>query len=860
MAQSRDFRLFLQTSVKNSKPVFFDGAMGTMIQSMGVTDFGLPEELNFTHEDLIRSIHEQYITAGSNVITANSFGANTIKMAGSLHSAAEASAKAISLIKQAAEKVKPLQEVFTAIDIGPTGHLLEPMGKLSFDEAYEAFKECAVSAECAGADLAIIETMSDLYETKAAVLAVKENTNLPIVAMITFQSNLRTLTGADVLTCVTYLEGLGVDALGFNCGGSLEEAQNLADQFLDHASIPLIAQPNAGIPVVERGRTIFKVGPEDFARVQEHIRLKGFDILGGCCGTTPDHIKAMIASIEKLPVKKAARYSKKTTAVCSYEKTVLFDNTAGSYGPVIIGERINPTGKKKMKEALLSDNMSFILHEAEVQLNAGAHILDVNVGLPGIDETQMMIHAVKAIQKSYAVPLQLDSSEAPVLEKAMRYYNGKPLVNSVNGKLHVMESVFPLIKKYGGCVVALCLDEDGIPPTAEGRAAVAKKILTKAKSYGIDACNIVFDTLTLTISSQQKEAAATLHAISMIKNECNKHEETRGVKTVLGVSNISFGLPRRDIINAHFFSMALFAGLDACIINPLSADMMNAYRTYRAVGAFDANCLDFIETYSGTQAPSENAGPSSASISAGLTPQVSAAGPGGVNNASNGRDYSQEKTLKEIIIKGWTEEAAAAAEDLLSGKTSPSGKPLLPLEIINDHIVTALDIVGKEYETGKKFLPQLLLSAETVSKSFEVIKKHLASTGEAQETKGDILIATVHGDIHDIGKNIVKAMLENYGYSVTDLGKDVKPELVVKTACEKNIPLVGLSALMTTTVISMEKTIQLLREAEKETGKKFSVMVGGAVLSEDFAQKIGADFYAKDAMVSVAIAKKFFGK
>lgn len=849
------FRSFLQSSIKDGKPVFFDGAMGTMIQAAGVTEFGLPEELNFTHEQLIRSIHERYLSAGAHVVTANSFGANTIKMAGSLHSAAEASAKAISLIKQAAENVKPSQEVFAAIDIGPTGHLLEPMGTLSFDEAYEAFKECAVSAESAGADLAIIETMSDLYEAKAAILAVKENTSLPVAVMMTFQSNLRTLTGADVLTCVTYLEGLGVDALGFNCGGSLEEAQLLADQFLAHAGIPLVSQPNAGIPVVERGQTVFKVVPEDFARSQVQIRNKGFEILGGCCGTTPGHIQAMIEAIDKSSGKKAERCPNKETAVCSYERTVLFDNSPGSYGPVIIGERINPTGKKKMKEALLKNDMSFVLSEAEVQLNAGAHILDVNVGLPGIDEAHMMINAVKIIQKSYAVPLQLDSSEAPVLEKAMRYYNGKPLVNSVNGKQHVMESVFPLIKKYGGCVVALCLDEDGIPSTAEGRLAVAKKILDKAMSFGIPAHDIVFDTLTLTISSQQKEAAATLHAISLIKNECNKREQTRGVKTVLGVSNISFGLPRRDIINAHFFSMALFAGLDACIINPLSSDMMNAYRTYRAVGAFDANCLDFIETYSGTQAPSDNSIPAAAA--AGFLGASSAVPD---NKVKTENSSSQGTTLKEIILKGWAEEAARATEDLLRGKTSPSGIPLTPVQIINDHIVAALDIVGKEYETGRKFLPQLLLSAETVSKSFEVIKRHLASTGDEQEKKGSILIATVHGDIHDIGKNIVKAMLENYGYDVTDLGKDVKPELVVQTACDKNISLIGLSALMTTTVISMEKTIKLLREAEKQTDKKFTIMAGGAVLSEDFAKKIGADFYAKDAMVSVAIAKKFFGQ
>ena len=836
----QDFRLFLEKSLRESRPIIFDGAMGTMIQDSGFTDYLLPEELNSKKPDLIRGIHEAYLASGANVLTANSFGSNGIKLKDASFSAAEATTAAIENLRSlidARDRSRFKQEVFAALDMGPTGQLLAPMGRLSFDEAYEAFKESALAAEKAGADLVIIETFSDLYEAKAAILAVKENTSLPIVALMTFQSNFRTLTGSDVETTVCYLESLGVDALGFNCGGSLEEAKTLAKLFLEHANLPLVSLPNAGLPVIEKGQTIFKVGANEFSKVQKEIATMGFSLLGGCCGTKPEHISALVQDLQHFSIPKNNRPSqRRRSSLCSAEKTVYIDNSFGSTGPVIIGERINPTGKKKLKEALLSNDMSYILDEAENQIQAGSHILDVNVGLPGLDEKAKMQEVVAALQKNYATPLQLDSSEPEVLEYAMRYYNGKPLVNSVNGKQKNMDDVFPLVKKYGALVVALCLDEDGIPSTVEGRLSIAKKIYAEAQKYGIRAEDILFDSLTLTLSSQQEEALVTLDAIKAIK------KEIPGAKTVLGVSNISFGLPRRDIINAAFFSMALYAGLDACIINPLSEEMMASFNAYRTIAAFDDKALHFIETYSGTQ-----------KISSSIANKAATKEDLSVSKETEQKSLFAKDDLQTIIIKGQVDKAESCVEKLLeAGKTS--------LDIIDGCIVPALDIVGKEYESGKKFLPQLLLSAETVSKAFGLIKAELAKTGIQDEAKGTILIATVEGDIHDIGKNIVKAMLENYGYEVLDLGKDVSAETICDLAVEKNIRLIGLSALMTTTVLNMEKTIKLLREKEKEMAEKFTIMVGGAVLTEDYAKTIGADFYAKDALASVQIAKKFFGK
>ena len=833
-----NFREFLQEHIRNHEPVFFDGGMGTIIQTLQAKDkvplvdfelkeevhYHAPDELSITAPELIKAIHSAYLKAGANIITTNTFGATPIKLEDSSYKTEEIIEAAVRNAKEAIAKSG--SKAFIALDVSSSGKLLEPMGPLTFDEAYENYKTTMIAGEKAGADLVLVETMSDLYETKAAVLAARENTNLPVIVSATFQNNLRTLTGADPLTAIVYLESMGVEAAGFNCGGSLADAAKITETMADYASVPLLVQPNAGLPVVENGKTIFKVKPEEFAEAQAANFKTGALILGGCCGTTPSHIQAMVKAVNKIKADKIERKPKlqNHTIVSSYNECV--DIGSPENGPVIIGERINPTGKKKFKQALIDKNMQYIIDEASNQINAGAHILDVNVGLPGIDEQQMMVDSVKLLQSSFRIPLQIDSSEPPVLEKALRYYNGKALINSVNGKKHVMEAVFPIVKKYGGSVVALALDENGIPPTAEERLAIADLIFKTAESYGIPKRDIVIDSLTLTISSQQKEARETLRTIQLVKQ---KH----GCKTVLGVSNISFGLPRREIINSHFFTQALAAGLDACIINPLSQDMMAAFRAFRAIAGFDANCLEYIENYANTVAPTAVAASDGKTASAAPAQKADAT------------------DLKSIIVSGFKDRSAAAAKELLQNNSA--------LDIINNHIVPALDEVGKDFESGRKFLPQLLLSAETVSKAFEVIKAHLAASGEAQESKGKIVIATVQGDVHDIGKNIVKAMLENYGYNVIDLGKDVPVESVVNAVKENDIKLVGLSALMTTTVASMEQTIKALRVYEKETGKTVKIMVGGAVLTAEYAKKIDADYYAKDAMNSVEIAKEVFG-
>lgn len=872
------FREYLKECVAKGIPLFFDGGMGTMIQATGITGYSIPEELNITHPEIITNIHKQYLEAGCNVLTANTFGANPIKLGEeSKYSCKELIESGIQRIKDAIESFDDKKNRFVSWDTGQIGKLLEPMGPLSFDEAYESYKEASSIAEKCGAELAIIETMSDLYEVKAAVLAVKENTKLPIVASMTFQSNLRTLTGADVKTCVTYLEALGVDVLGFNCGGSLEEDEELTRQFTKYAHIPVLVQPNAGLPVVENGKSVFKVESEEFASSQVKNRLEGAIVLGGCCGTTPKHISALVKETLNLKVENKSNTCKESdTFICSYNETV---QIGGKSGPMIVGERINPTGKKKCKAALLEGDMQFVINEGESQINAGAQILDVNVGLPGIDEAETMKKAIAALQATFSTPLQIDSSEAPVLEKALRYYNGKALVNSVNGKQETMDKVFPLIKKYGGSVVALCIDENGISPNAEGRVEVARKMINEAAKYGIKPRDILIDTLTLTVSSQQKEALETLRAIEILRNEYG----AQGLKFILGVSNISFGLPRRDIVNSRFLAMALYSGLSACIINPLSEAMMDSYRSYRALAGYDDNCLEYIDKYTASQAPKasdiDNLKLKSIgdSLNLALTAINQASALINGNTPSNLIQANTIKTeavkentqqlenncpcekkntnpnvmkLRELIVKGFKDEAPKITQTLL--------ETLKPVEVINECIVPALDAVGKDFEKGKKFLPQLLLSAETVSKSFSVIKETLAKSGNKEESKGSIVIATVYGDIHDIGKNIVKAMLENYGYTVIDLGKNVAPETIVNTVVDNDIKLVGLSALMTTTVANMEKTIKMLHTTLAEKGKTCKIMAGGAVLTEDYAAKIGADYYAKDAMASVAIAKEVF--
>ncbi len=878
-----DFRTFLQERISQNLPVFFDGGMGTMIQASGVTDYVIPEDLSITHPDVIKAIHRKYLDAGCHVLTANTFGANPLKLSNAPYSCSEYIKAEMKILRESvaeAERDGNKRPHFISWDTGQIGRLLEPMGDLTFDEAYQSYRQAAMLAESEGAQVAIIETMSDLYEMKAAILAVQENTKMAVIATPTFQSNLRTLTGADVLTCVTYLEALHVDLLGLNCGGSLEEDNELARQFLQYAHTPVLVQPNAGIPVVVNGKTMYRVSAADFAASQKINRLAGAAALGGCCGTTPPHIAAMIRELEGEPLPQTetqgqcSANTKTDTFICSYNQTV---QIGGKAGPQIVGERINPTGKKKCKEALLAGDMNFVLNEAESQINAGAQILDVNVGLPGIDEAATMVTAVKTIQSTFSTPLQIDSSESAVLEKALRYYNGKPLVNSINGRKDVMDKVLPIVAHYGGALVALCIDENGIAPTAEGRCEVARKIIREAATYGIQPRDIVIDTLTLTVSSQQKEALETVRAISLLKQEFG----AQGLRFILGVSNISFGLPRRDIINSRFFAMALYAGLDACIINPLSEPMMESYYGYRALAGYDENCLSYIETYTGTSAPlygltAEQAAAAKAGREVpgkgatktdapgiGAPPKalpqgngansVSADSPtrGGVpklpENLTDG-----ERNLIEIICKGFKEKSGAATTSLLNAGAEA-------VAIIDRCIVPALDLVGKDFEIGLKFLPQLLLSADTVGASFAVIKAHLEASGSKQESKGTIAIATVFGDIHDIGKNITKAMLENYGYTVIDLGKNVPSEKVVETVIKNDIKLLGLSALMTTTVGNMQSTIQDLHAALEKNGKSCKIMAGGAVLTADYAVKIGADYYVKDAMASVAVAKEIFG-
>lgn len=847
----KDFRDFLSEQFSNGLPVFFDGAMGTMIQASGICDYDIPEDVSVEHPEIIKNIHKMYLKAGSNVLTANTFGALPLKIKNARYSTEKYLSSSIKIMEEAISEIEAegiVRPHFKAWNTSQIGRLLEPMGDLTFDEAYETYKETAILAEKLGYDVALIETMADLHEVKAAVLAVQENTKLPIIASMTFQKNLRTLTGADVQTVVTYLESLHVDILGFNCGGSLEDGEKLASKFMRYSHTPVIVQVNAGIPVVKNGKTVFLVEPKEFSESQKKNRLNGACVLGGCCGTTPEHIKALVEKIEKTgSVKPKMPDDKDSTLICSYNRTV---QIGGSAGPMIVGERINPTGKKKVKEALKAHDMNFVLEEAESQINAGSQILDVNVGLPGIDEAQTMVDAVKTIQGAFSTPLQIDSSEAPVIEKALRYYNGKALINSVNGRKDVMNKIFPLVKHYGGSVVALCIDENGIAPTAEGRANVARKIIAEAHKYGIPTRDIVIDTLTLTVSSQQKEALETCRAISLLKDEFGKD----GLKFILGVSNISFGLPRRDIINSRFFAMALFSGLDACIINPLSQPMMETYCGYRALANFDENCLDYIQKYNGTTAPVYNVTQEQLSAINAGTPAKTAQ-----EAKSPKNEYSQlpedlnadEKNLIDIIYKGFKDQSAPLTKKMLE-------KGAKAVSIIDRCIVPALDMVGKDFEKGQKFLPQLLLSADTVSYAFEVIKTFLKETGMAEESKGTIVIATVFGDIHDIGKNIVRAMLENYGFEVIDLGKNVPPETIIQTVIEHDIKLVGLSALMTTTVTNMEKTILLLRSALKEIGKSVKIMVGGAVLTADYATQIGADYYSKDAMQSVAIAKEVF--
>ena len=794
--------------------LFLDGGMGTLLQAEGLAPGELPETWNIEHPEKVEAIHRRYYEAGSDVVLANTFGANVCKFHDDRYTVEEVIRAGIANAKRAGEQIG--KETYVALDMGPTGKLLKPMGDLDFDDAYEAFAEAVRYGEKYGADLIHIETMSDTYEVKAAILAAKENSSLPVFVTMIFDERGKLLTGGDVPSVVAMLEGLRVDALGLNCGLGPKQMLPILNDLRRYTSLPIIVKPNAGLPKQKNGETYYDVEPDEFARIMQEGVKEGACVIGGCCGTTPEHIKKLVEECKELPLREIEK--KHDTIVSSYGQAVILDDM-----PRIIGERINPTGKKKFKEALKNEDMDYILKEAITQQDKGAHILDVNVGLPDIDEVAMMEKVVKELQSVTSLPLQIDTVDGKAMERAMRIYNGKPMINSVNGKQVSMDEVFPLVRKYGGVVVGLTIDEEGIPKDAEGRVRVAGKIINEAAKYGIDKKDIVIDVLTMTISSEKDGAKVTLEALKRVREEF-------GVRTVLGVSNISFGLPRRPIVNSYFYAMAMQNGLTAGIINPSSEDMMKAYRSYNALMGFDENCTNYISTYAGTT-ETVTVQASQAAAAAGNAPKAA-----GV-----------EMTLKYAIERGLKEEAHHITRDLIGTRE--------PLDIIQEELIPALNVVGEGFEKGTVFLPQLLMSADAAKIAFAVIKDVLASSGQEEEKKEKIILATVKGDIHDIGKNIVKGLLENYGFDVIDLGKDVPPEAIVEKAVEENVTLVGLSALMTTTVVSMEETIKLLREKKPDC----KVMVGGAVLNQDYADMIGADFYGKDAMQSVHYAQKFFG-
>ena len=785
--------------------LYFDGGMGTLLQEKGLKAGELPEVWNIEHMEEVIEIHRQYFEAGSDIVLTNTFGANALKFRDSSYELSDIVTAAVIHVKEAASLgVHDGREVYAALDVGPTGKLLKPMGDLDFEDAVRAFGEVMRCGEEAGADLIHIETMSDTYEMKAAVLAAKEQTNLPVFATMIFDEKGRLLTGGDVRSAVAMLEGLGVDALGINCGLGPEQMLPIFQEIVSHTSVPVIVKPNAGLPKQKDGAVYYDVDPAEFASVMEKIVEGGAAVVGGCCGTTPAHIRKMIETLGRRSVQHVE--AEEETVVSSYGQAVILGKK-----PLIIGERINPTGKKRLKQALKEHDIDYILKEGITQQEKGAHILDVNVGLPDINESEMMKEVVTELQSVTSLPLQIDTVDAEAMEAAMRIYNGKPMVNSVNGKQESMDAVFPLIKKYGGVAVGLTLDEEGIPSTAEGRIQIAGKIIREAEKYGIKKKDLVIDVLAMTVSSDPEGAKVTLEALKGVR-------ERYGVCTVLGVSNISFGLPSRPVINAHFYTMAMQAGLSAGIVNPSSEEMMRSYYAYCALTDQDPNFEAYIQRFGGTDTA-----------------------------APKGKKDS-ELTLQAAIEKGLKEEAKEAATELLL--------TLAPLEIIDSHLIPALDAVGKGFEKGTVFLPQLLMSADAAKIAFGVLKEHLAASGGSEKKKQKVILATVKGDIHDIGKNIVKVLLENYSFDVRDLGKDVDPELIVQTAVDEDIRLVGLSALMTTTVASMEETIRLLRREKPDC----KVMVGGAVLNQEYADMIGADFYGKDAMQSVYYAQNVFGE
>ncbi|PKM84596.1 MAG: homocysteine methyltransferase [Firmicutes bacterium HGW-Firmicutes-11] len=814
-----------------------DGAMGTMLQRMELDAGHVPEVLNFTKAEQIRQIHVDYFSKGCDFVTTNTFGANRLKTGESGYTVEEIMKQGVALAKAAADLVsgdgKPR---YVALGLGPIGKLMRPTGDLAFEDAVQLFKEQILPGVSAGADLLLIETISDLYEMKAAVIAAREVCDLPLFCSVTFQEDGRMLMGADPLTVVTVLQDLGIDAIGVNCSLGPVQMIPIVKEILQYSHIPVLVQPNAGLPRLSKGETVFDVDIPQFIEAMEEMMEAGVSVVGGCCGTTPEYIRSLVDRAKAINDKRAKSTQTGTTAalardmadlprytaVASSRKTVLLDDRIR-----VIGERINPTGKSALKEALREGDLTYIENEAIAQVKAGAAILDINVGLPGIDEKEMMLEAVRRVSAVVDVPLQIDSADPEVLEAAVRSYNGRPIINSVNGKQSVMDAVFPIAQKYGACLIALTLDDAGLPETTEQRVAIAEKIIKEAESYGIGRERILVDCLTLTVSAQQRAGRDTLAAIREVKQRF-------GVKTTLGASNVSFGLPNRKLLNRTFLAMALEAGLDAPITDPLVEDYMDAIRAYETLAGKDVDSRDFIACYGGGAESSTKSGSVSADAKGFATEP-------GIKQAA----VSQEQQLTDIILNGFQDRAAAVTANLLTSKE--------PLAIVEEIIIPALEVVGSDYESGVRFLPQLVQSADTVREAFEVLKAHMAKAGDTI-CYGRILMATVKGDIHDIGKNIVKVILENYGYEVLDLGRDTDIDHIVETAKAEKIRMIGLSALMTTTVMNMEKTIKAIRAADIDC----KIAVGGAVLNAEYARQIGADFYCKDAMDGVRAANAVF--
>ncbi len=787
----------------NNNVTFLDGGMGTLLQKSGLGIGELPERLNLTHPDAIKNIHRDYFDAGSNIVCTNTFGANTLKF--SIDELDEIVRSAVKNADDARLESRGGQDKWIALDIGPSGKMLKPYGDLDFEEAVGVFAETVKLGVKYGVDLIVIETMNDSYETKAALLAAKENSALPIFVTNAYGEDGKLMTGADPASMVALLEGMGADAIGVNCSLGPKALKPIVREYLKYSSLPVIMKPNAGIPRSVDGKTVFDVLPEEFAADVAELIKEGVGIAGGCCGTTPEYIKALTSSasgITRLPVTE-----KNFTCVSSYTHAVFFDKE-----PILIGERINPTGKKRFKEALRENDLNYILNEGISEQESGCHLLDVNVGLPEIDEKELLTRVTCELQAIVDLPLQLDTTGVEALESALRRYNGKAMINSVNGKRESMEAVFPLAKKYGGLVVALTLDENGIPAAAEERVAIAKKIIEEAKKYGISKKNIIVDPLALTVSADSNAAVETLRAVKMLREEL-------GVHTSLGVSNVSFGLPERELVTSSFFTLALGQGLSAAIMNPHSLEMKKAYHSYLALAGLDESCGKYIEFATSLPKTAESTVTSS---------------------QKSEEEYKSE--LQRAIIKGLREDSARITAELL--------KTAEPLDIVQNEIIPALDVVGVGFEKKTVYLPSLLMSAEAAKSAFEVIKT--AVPKDKTSNKATVIIATVKGDIHDIGKNIVKLLLENYGFNTIDLGRDVPAEAVVEAVKKHNAKLVGLSALMTTTVPAMEETIKLLREKAPEC----RVIVGGAVLTQEYADMIGADKYAKDAMEAVRWAEK----